>query len=115
MSTSVTPLAPPYEGRDDDIMKLEEILNLVVKHGSREDIKKNISCGPDHKIGCNLFKLKKQKKFQELIVEMPCLQFRKSLIGSLFAAPKHSGLVQLLQYARDQDAEEWQKMLNPGF
>ena len=104
----------PYEGKDDDKRRLEVILNdVLVKLGYAESQHQHkILCGPDHKVGINLVQLKrKENKFSEFVVEIPCLHFRQSVIGTLFAAYKHAGIVQLLQYARQTDNSDWEQLV----
>ena len=110
----------PYEGRDDDIAILQEILyDLMVKLGYLDKSnKKNyfdrILIGPDHKIGINVLKLiYTNPKFEVFVLEIPCLHFRKSLIGIIFSAHRHSGLIQLLRFMKDDEEKDWEQLVLP--
>ena len=104
---------PPYSGRDDDLFRLKDIIDdLLVKLGNYDGIGNKILCGPDNKIGSNLIKLiKMDQKYDSILPEFPCLHLRKSLINSIFSAYKNAGLVQLLQYMKDDDQKEWTKLI----
>jgi hypothetical protein len=103
----------PYAGGDDDPTKLREIANdVLVRMGHYEgDRGSKILFGPDHKIGKNLMTMiKQEKKYESFLPEFPCLHLRKSRITIIFSALKNTGLMQLLQYMRDHDSNEWAKL-----
>jgi hypothetical protein len=106
----------PYSGRDDDPTKLREVCDdtLTFMGYHDEDFKRRkILCGPDHKIGKNLMNMVKQRgqdKYKMFLPEFPCLHLRKSRITIVFSAFKDAGLMQLLQYMRDDDSNEWAKL-----
>ena len=67
----ITSHRPPATRRDDDITKLQEIIDEVsLKSGC---IKETILCGLDNKIGSNLLKLTKQKKYEHMLPEFSVL------------------------------------------
>ena len=106
----------PYAGRDDDPMKLKEIAtDTLIKMGiysDEPDMSTRILFGPDHKIGKNLLAMVKQRKYSPFLPEFPCLHARKSRITIMFSAYKKSGLMQLLQYMRDDDSNEWASLIS---
>jgi len=106
----------PYSGRDDDPTKLKEIAaDTLVKLGIYNDspnMSTRILFGPDHKIGKNLMSMVNQKQYAPFLPEFPCLHARKSRITITFSAHKNSGLMQLLQYMRDDDSTEWAKLIS---
>ena len=107
---------PPAIGRDDDIVKLKEILDdQLIKMGYKDENYQGksdrILVGADHKIASNLIKLiSRDAKYSIFIPEFPLLHMRKSKITTLFSAYKSAGLLQLLQYMRDDDRDEWSKL-----
>jgi hypothetical protein len=106
----------PYVGRDDDPVKLREICDdVLTKVGQYQDsdVRSKILFGPDHKIGNNLIKLVRgSKKYDAFIPEFPCLHLRKSRITITLSSYKDAGLMQLLQYMRDDDDTSWAKLIN---
>lgn len=91
---------PPAMGRDDDVMKIKEIMDdALTKMGYCSDEKKmsnRIFCGPDNKIGkCMLSLMESDKKYERFLVEFPLLHLRKSKITILFSAYSEAGLVQI--------------------
>lgn len=107
---------PPAVGRDDDITKLKEILDdILLKLGAHHpDFNSfdRIVIGPDNKIGSNMLKLMStDEKYNIFLPELPLLHLRKSKITTLFAAYKDAGLLTLLQFMRDDDQEEWTKLI----
>ena len=106
----------PFAGRDDDITKLKEVLDDVLTKLGHHDLattdKEKILFGPDHKIGNNLVKLRKGcQKYEIFVPEFPCLHYRKSKINNIFSAYKHAGLLEILQYMRDDHCNEWAKLI----
>ena len=70
-------------GRDDDILKLKEILDdILMKLGKYEVSNETdkILFGPDNKILANLLKLQKNDKYQVFVPEFPLLHLRKSVV-----------------------------------
>ena len=105
----------PYAGRDDDPVKLKEIASdVLIKLGlyDNPDNSQRILFGPDHKIGQNVLQMVKMKKFATFLPEFPCLHLRKSCITITFSAYKHAGLMQLIQYMRNDDSTEWAKLIS---
>lgn len=106
---------PPATGKDDDVLKLQEILDdLLIKSGNtnRKEVKKKILFAPDNKIGKNLLQLmKKDSKYEIFLPDFPPLHLRKSKIINLFAAYKDCGLTQILQYMKDEKEKEWTKLV----
>ena len=86
----------PYSGRDDDPVKLKEIMSdIMVKLGiysENPDMSTRILFGIDHKIGKNLLCLMKQRRYAPFLPEFPCLHARKSRITILFSAYKQAGI-----------------------
>ena len=107
---------PPATGRDDDPDKLKEILDdLLVKMGHYElsGHEEKIIFGPDHKIGKNLLSLRNHgTRYSIFLPEFPLLHVRKHKITILFSAYKDAGLVQLLRYMRDNEEDDWKKLLS---
>lgn len=108
---------PPAVGRDDDMGKLREILDdVLVKMGCHEQefcTLDRIILGADNKIGANMLKLMKHnEKYNIFIPEFPLLHLRKSKITTLFSAYKHAGLLSLLKFMRDDDRDEWSKLVS---
>ncbi|CAC5385091.1 unnamed protein product [Mytilus coruscus] len=108
---------PPYTGRDDDESKLREILDDILIKSDQQQIYKDgqnrILFAPDHKIGKNLISLmKKCSKYQIFLPEFPILHLRKSRICNIFSGYKNAGLVHLLGYMRDDNTDEWSKLLS---
>lgn len=114
---------PPAIGRDDNVNKLKEILSdILIKsaicknpsqcknmHAATE----KVLCGPDQKIGSNLIKLiKSGNQFNHFLPEFPVLHLRKSHITILFSSYKTAGLLELLQFMKDEDQNEWIKLLS---
>lgn len=108
---------PPATGRDDDILKLREILDDVLIKTGRINMsyegKDRILFGPDNKIGANLSQLLSQdNKYRHFLPEFPLLHLRKSKINTLFSAYKDAGLLQLLMYMCDDEKKEWTKLIS---
>ena len=107
---------PPATGKDDDPDKLREILDdFLLKMGYHEISGKEqkILFGPDHKIGKNLLTLRNHtSKYGLFLPEFPLLHVRKHKITILFSAYKDAGIVQLLRYMRDEEEEDWRKLLS---
>ena len=108
---------PAATGRDDDILKLKEILDdilLKMGHYKIDKSTNRILCGPDNKILNNLLKLQKQSnKYKVFLPEFPLLHLRKSKINTLFSAYKDAGLMHLLKYMRDDnDDKDWGKLVS---
>ena len=105
----------PFTGRDDDPAKLEEIVTDVMEKMGMFDINYNkhrpILIGADNKIGKNVLLLMKKKKFARLLPEFPCLHLRKSCITITFSAYQNAGLIEILQYMRNDNTNEWAKMV----
>ena len=112
----VTRHPPPATGRDDDPDKLQEILDdLLLKMGHQDisDHEEKILFGPDHKIGKNLLSLRNHgPKYEIFLPEFPLLHVRKHKITILFSAYKDAGLVQLLRYMRDDEEDDWRKLVS---
>ena len=108
---------PPATGRDDDIMKIREIMDdALVKMGYCNDDEQKMSsrifCGPDNKIGyCMLSLMESDKKYERFLVEFPLLHLRKSKITILFSAYSEAGLVQILQFMLDNDKTNWESLM----
>ncbi|KAL4217289.1 hypothetical protein ACF0H5_023740 [Mactra antiquata] len=107
----------PAIGRDDDLEKIREILDdVLVKAGYEADPNKTVNrilCGPDNKIGKCLFQLQKSSnRYIIFLPEFPLLHLRKSKINILFSAYKDAGLVQLLKFMRDEDQDDWAKLVS---
>ncbi|MCW4344649.1 MAG: hypothetical protein N0E48_15030, partial [Candidatus Thiodiazotropha endolucinida] len=114
---SITRHPPPSIGRDDDIVKLREILDdflLKTDHLHPTDrITNKILFGPDQKIGNNLLKLiKESERYGAFLPEFPCLHLRKSKITNLCTAYKDAGLLHILKYMRDEETQEWSKLIS---
>ena len=107
---------PPATGKDDDPDKLREILDdVLLKIGQEEtnEESQKILFGPDHKIGKNLLSLRNHAlKYKTFLPEFPLLHVRKHKITILFSAYKDAGLVQLVRYMRDDEEEDWRKLLS---
>ena len=106
----------PFSGKGDDIAKLKEVLDDTITKLGYDDIPspdcEKILFGPDQKIGNNLIKLRRSlKKYEIFMPEFPCLHYRKSKINNVFAAYKHAGILQILQYMRDDHCNEWAKLI----
>ncbi|XP_070203435.1 uncharacterized protein [Littorina saxatilis] len=115
---------PPYTGRDDDLMKLREILtDILVKTGfffagkhkkfpGRDESR--IILAPDHKIAANLFRLMKENSmFQIFLPEFPLLHLRKSKIVNLLSAYKDAGLSSLTRFLHDSEETDLKKIVRP--
>ena len=106
---------PPATGKDDDVFKLQEILDdLLIKSGNtdRKDSKTKILFAPDNKIGKNLLQLMKtDPKYEIFLPDFPPLHLRESKIVNLFSAYKDCGLSQILQYMKDDKEKEWTKLI----
>ena len=103
---------PPAIGRDDDVHKLKEVLDdilIKLQHDNLLHKADRILFGPDNKIGANLFKL--GGKYRAFLAEFPLLHLRKSKITILFSAYKDAGLLHILKYMRDDDRQEWAKLI----
>ncbi len=106
---------PPYSGKDDDPAKLREVADdVLTKMGYHEGSScSKILFGPDNKIGKNLLNLIHSKdKYDTFLAEFPCLHLRKSRITTIFTANKNTGLFQLLQYMRDDNGNDWAKLIS---
>ena len=108
---------PPAVGRDDDRMKIKEILDdVLLKLGyttENSDSLNRILCGPDNKIGkCLLELIETDKKYKMLLPEFPLLHLRKSKITVLFSAYQDAGLVQLMKFMKDDKEEDWKKLVS---
>ena len=108
---------PPAIGRDDDPSKIREILDdVLLKMGYEADPNKGVNrilCGPDNKIGkCLLNLLNADKKYRVFLPEFPLLHLRKSKINILFSSYGDAGLIQLLRVMRNEDQEEWAKLIS---
>ena len=108
---------PPATGRDDDINNVKQIVDdVMLKLGYETGIKnltERILCGADQKIGNNILKLMSMnEKYLAILPEFPLLHLRKSKITILFRSYKDAGLLQLLQYMRDDDRDEWSKLVS---
>ena len=106
---------PPYSGRDDDPAKLREIADdlrtMLGYNDHSSQGKDKVLFGPDHKIGKNLLELmKRNDRYEMFLPEFPCLHLRKSRITIFLSAYKNAGLMQLLQYMRDDDSSDWVKL-----
>ena len=120
--TLLTRHPPPAVGRDDDIVKLQEILDdVLIKSGVCDNPincphnlnKEIILCGVDQKIGCNLLKLvKKGGRNTHYVPEFPILHLRKSKITILFSAYKDAGLLHLLQFMKDDENPDWCSLIS---
>ena len=108
---------PPATGRDDDINNVKQIVDdVMLKLGYKTGIKKlteRILCGADQKIGNNILRLMSMnEKYSAILPEFPLLHLRKSKITILFSSYNDAGLLQLLQYMRDDDRDEWSKLVS---
>ena len=108
---------PPATGRDDDEAKIKEILDdTLLKLGyltSEERRANRILCGPDNKIGSCLLKLmSSNEKYHLFLPEFPLLHLRKSMITILFSSYQDAGLVHMLKYMRDDDQENWSRLIS---
>ncbi|XP_053383815.1 uncharacterized protein LOC128550010 [Mercenaria mercenaria] len=105
---------PPAIGRDDDIKKLKEVLDdVAIKTDSMQKNSHKILFAPDHKIASNLFKLRESnKKYDIFLPEFPCLHLRKSKIRILCSAYKDAGIMHILEYMRDEEFQEWRKLIS---
>ena len=108
---------PPAIGRDDDLNKIKEILDITLtKMGYSADpvlSRNRILCGPDNKIGKSLLCLMSMDdKYKAFLPEFPLLHLRKSLITILFSAYKDAGIIQILQYMRDDKREDWKALVS---
>jgi hypothetical protein len=108
---------PPATGRDDDVNKIREILDEVLtKMGYTADEAKyanRILCGPDNKIGkCLLTLMELNTKYKAFLPEFPLLHLRKSKITILFSSYKDAGLVQLVKFMRDENQDDWAKLVS---
>ena len=108
---------PPAIGRDDDPSKIREILDdVLLKMGYEADPKRAVNrilCGPDNKIGKSLLNLLNvDKKYRAFLPEFPLLHLRKSKINILFSSYGEAGLVQLLRVMKNEDQEEWAKLVS---
>ena len=108
---------PPAIGRDDDKMKIKEILDdVLLKLGYTTENTNSLNrilCGPDNKIGkCLLELIETDNKYKMLLPEFPLLHLRKSKITVLFSAYKDAGLVQLMKFMKDDNEEDWKKLVS---
>ena len=107
---------PPAVGRDDDINKLKEILDELLRKTDNihdtESVHK-ILFGPDQKIGENMLKLlSSEPKYRIILLEFPGLHLRKSRITNVCSAYKDAGLLHILKYMRDEDYEDWGTLIS---
>ena len=105
---------PPAVGHDDDIHKLAEILDDVMKKCDHTPEKgEYILTAPDHKIGKNVVELKKKEKekYRSLAIEFALLHLRKSKITNACSAYKDIGMLHLLMYMRDTKDTEWATLI----
>lgn len=108
---------PPAVGRDDDIHKIREILDDILrKMGYLSDPSKfvnRILCGPDNKIGKSIMALMEiDDKYKVFLPEFPLLHLRKSGITILFSSYKDAGILQILKFMRDDKHDEWKKLVS---
>lgn len=107
----------PYDGRDDDINKLREVLtDVLVKTGKHPDFGNRdgsrILMAPDHKIAANFFKLLKEDElFLKFVPEFPLLHLRKSKITTLLSAYKTTGLGSILRYMQNSEETDLCKLI----
>lgn len=78
----------PYEGRDDEISKLKEVLDdVITKLGHYEENTETcdkILFGLDNKIRNNLIKLiRANKRYEIFLPEFPCLHMIKTKINNI--------------------------------
>ena len=72
-----------------------------------------ILCGPDNKPEkCLLNLLNADEKARVFLPEFPLAHMRKSKINILFSSYGEAGLVQLLRFMRNEDQEEWAKLVS---
>lgn len=114
---------PPAIGRDDDINKLQSILDdVLVKSGICQDpirceqnhvTTEKILCGVDQKIGNNLLKLiSNGGRNNHFIPEFPLLHLRKSKITILLSSYQNAGLLDLIQFMKDESQQDWSKLIS---
>ncbi|CAC5386648.1 unnamed protein product [Mytilus coruscus] len=108
---------PPATGRDDDIVKLKEVLDDILiktdKVGTNAAKSYRILFGADNKIGANLLKLMSMSsKYKIFIPEYPILHLKKSKINNICSGYKHAGIIQILKYMRDEEYNEWKKLIS---
>ena len=107
---------PPESGRDDDFYKLKDILDkflIDTGHIETSQCYDRIILAPDYKTAKNVFKLMNTSpRYQIFLPEFPLLHLRKSKIGNFLKAYKSAGLLQILNYMRDEDTEkDWSKLV----
>lgn len=108
---------PPASGKDDDLNNIKEIMDeAMLKLGYQSGVKKQterILCRADQKIGNHILQLMSMnEKYLVILPEFPLLHLRKSKITILFSSYSDAGLVQLLQYMRDDDRDDWSKLVS---
>jgi hypothetical protein len=109
---------PPACGRDDNIEILRGILDdVLLKLGHHElgssNKHRKILFGPDNKIGKNLLILRKSDPMYTVFIpEFPLLHVRKSKITVLFSAYKNAGILELLRFMRDDEEDDWIKLVS---
>ena len=108
---------PPAVGRDDDIYITKQILDDTLKKmgylASRKKCMNRILCGPDNKIGKSILMLMAtDPKYKAFLVEFPLLHLRKSKITILFSAYQDAGIVEILQYMRDDKQDDWKRLVS---
>lgn len=109
---------PPFEGRDDDIVKVREVLNdLLRKTGYTQmpiqSIKDRIILAPDHKIAQHVFSLRKKSILfrKAFVLEFPLLHLTKSTIVCLLSAYSSAGLSHLMTLMGTEDDDKaWQHL-----
>ncbi|CAC5399883.1 unnamed protein product [Mytilus coruscus] len=115
--TLLTRHPPPATGRDDDIITLKEVLDDILiktdKVGTNAAKSYRILFGADNKIGANLLKLMSMSsKYKIFIPEYPILHLKKSKINNICSGYKHAGIIQILKYMRDEEYNEWKKLIS---
>ena len=72
-----------------------------------------ILCGPDYKIGKSILMLMAtDPKYKAFLVEFLLLHLRKSKITILFSAYQNAGIVEILQYMRDDKQDDWKRLIS---
>ena len=72
-----------------------------------------VLCGPDNKIGKSILTLMAtDPKYKVFLVEFPLLHLRKSKITILFSAYQDAGIVEILQYMRDDKQDDWKRLVS---
>ena len=52
------------------------------------------------------------KKYKVFLPEFPLLHLRKSMITVLFSSYKEAGLIEILKFMREEDHDEWAKLVS---